>query len=200
MSPRGVQKIFPLLRYGEMHRRREHQLFENYLVAVFHKPGSVRKTSQLLIEWMSILESQGARVQEANLLGKSWALLTEAVLEQQESLVVVSWEWNKWAVFCSIISYIQLRKLGGQKSALNHCVAGKRGMRGWSCPGLQWVPEMGSQVMVLGFVPKRIPERAKVEWKQIYSGRYSIDRVWAISEGKRPRNMGWRVFRGGVIS
>ena len=26
------------------------------------------------------------------------------------------------------------------------------------------------------------------------------DRVWAISEGKRPQNMGWLVFMGWVIS
>ena len=31
-------------------------------------------------------------------------------------------------------------------------------------------------------------------------GRNTLHRVWAISEDERPRNMGWLVFMGWVIS
>ena len=36
--------------------------------------------------------------------------------------------------------------------------------------------------------------------KWIYLERNTLHRVWAISEGKRPRNVAWLVFIGWVIS
>ena len=41
--------------------------------------------------------------------------------------------------------------------------------------------------------------RDKVIGKK-YLERNTLYRVWAISEGKRPQNMGWLVFMGWVIS
>ena len=60
---------------------------------------------------------------------------------------------------------------------------------GWSCPTPQASPWDGHQVWVLGFAQVRIQEQDKIKKKKVYSGRYtlhrSIDRVWAIIEGKR---------------
>ena len=36
--------------------------------------------------------------------------------------------------------------------------------------------------------------------KWIYLETHSTDRVWAISEGEKPQNMGWLVFMAWVIS
>ena len=43
-------------------------------------------------------------------------------------------------------------------------------------PGLEWVPGMGHQVRVLGFMQERIQERATVKWKQVYLERYTLHR------------------------
>ena len=79
-------------------------------------------------------------------------------------------------------------------------------------PGLRWVPGMGHELWVLGFMQERIQEQAIVKWKLFYLtiympqtecglsqkvrglGRNTVHRMWAISESERPWHMGWLVF------
>ena len=46
----------------------------------------------------------------------------------------------------------------------------------------------------------RAASRYGIVWKvRVAMGETLQDRVWAISEGEGPRNMGWLVFMGWVI-
>lgn len=74
-----------------MHWYREHQQLENPLALVFHEPGSLQKNTRVL-DSMGIMESQSSKIQETKLPGKKVGLVTEAVLEQQGSLAVVSYQ------------------------------------------------------------------------------------------------------------
>lgn len=58
----------------------------------------------------------------ANLPGKRWAQLLKQCWNKR-NLAGVSWEWNKWAIYWSIIWYVQLKssRLGDWKLCLSHC-------------------------------------------------------------------------------